>query len=254
MRIALTMVVVAIGCANTTRVEAPASGLEVWTVRQDYNNAHLVRTDEYTVLVDAGLERDAEAILDRLERAGTSPSDIDAVVLSHGHADHAGGASVVRAASGAPIVMGEDDQFLAARGHNDELCPTDRTAERRLEAAQAETFTPFVPDVTLPAGSSATLGELLGWSAPVGTLHSIPGHTPGSVVLVVGSAVFAGDLLRGSVTGSRARTHYYQCELDDNARDLRTLLDDIAPDGERFFLGHFGPVDRAAVERLAQGG
>jgi len=240
----LAVLVALAACADTTRTET-VGDVEVTTIRRDYNNAHVVRAAGRTVLFDAALERHAGDVLDEV-----GGLDIDAVVVSHGHADHAGGASVVRDRTGAPVVMGAGDRFLTEQGQNDEICPTDGTAERRLEAAQAERFTPFEPDVTLAALASASLGDLLGWDEAVGTLHSVPGHTPGSVVLVVGDAVFAGDLLRGSVTGSAARTHYYMCDLDDNALDLRFLLDEVAPDGQRFFLGHFGPVDRDDVEAL----
>ena len=248
----ITLTALVAACANTTRTET-AGAAETTTFRLAYNNAHLIRVADRTVLFDAGLERHAASLLDAMaDLDGVVAEDFDAIVLSHGHADHAGGAAALRAATGAPIVMGEADQFLAEQGHNDALCPTDGTAERRLEAAQAETFTTFAPDTVLGTDSSATLGRLLGWEEEAGRLHSVPGHTPGSLALVVGDAVFAGDLLRGSVTGSAARTHYYLCDLDDNTQDLRLLLDTVAPRGERFFLGHFGPVDRSDVERLLE--
>jgi glyoxylase-like metal-dependent hydrolase (beta-lactamase superfamily II) len=73
------------------------------------------------------------------------------------------------------------------------------------------------------------------------------------VVVEVGGALFVGDLFRGSIIGRRAHTHFYMCDLQDNADDIDALLQ-IVPDATVFFPGHFGPVRRSAVERWRAGG
>jgi glyoxylase-like metal-dependent hydrolase (beta-lactamase superfamily II) len=78
----------------------------------------------------------------------------------------------------------------------------------------------------------------------------LPGHTRGSLVVVIGSAAFVGDLFRGAVVGSSAETHFYMCDLDDNQRDIRWLLDTF-PNATVFFTGHSGPVSREALETYA---
>jgi hypothetical protein len=66
-------------------------------------------------------------------------------------------------------------------------------------------------------------------------------------VLLPDTAV-VGDLLRGAIVGSSAERHFYMCDLADNDRDIRHLLTDLAPKAKWFFAGHFGPVDRQAVQ------
>jgi glyoxylase-like metal-dependent hydrolase (beta-lactamase superfamily II) len=80
-----------------------------------------------------------------------------------------------------------------------------------------------------------------------GQLVPLPGHTPGSVVVVVPGAVFVGDLLRGSIVGSGAETHFYVCNIERNRRDVRSLLEGEAHDAQLIFTGHFGPLTREAV-------
>lgn len=232
------------GCADTTTV-TESGALDVVTVRLAYNNAHAVAVAGGTILVDAGLQQDAEALADALADAGVEPAHLSLIVLTHGHADHAGGARWLRDTFGTPILAGQADLDLVQAGHNDPLCPTDGTARRRLEAAQAETFVPFNPDVLVSAPFDLAELGLVGTVTPVGS------HTPGSLVLDLGDAVFAGDLLRGSVLGYEATTHYYQCDPAAARADVRATLE--AGDAPTWFVGHFGPLPRAAVEAFVEG-
>lgn len=56
-------------------------------------NAAIVRSKGVTLLLDAGLS--AKKILARLTAANIAPSEIDAVLLTHEHGDHAGGLPVL---------------------------------------------------------------------------------------------------------------------------------------------------------------
>jgi 7,8-dihydropterin-6-yl-methyl-4-(beta-D-ribofuranosyl)aminobenzene 5'-phosphate synthase len=56
--------------------------------------SYLVQADDTTILFDLGLNRKGEKeppLLHNMERLGIDPVDIDFVVLSHPHGDHAGG-------------------------------------------------------------------------------------------------------------------------------------------------------------------
>ena len=92
--------------------------------------------------------------------------------------------------------------------------------------------------------STASLVERTGIDAEVVV---VPGHRPGSLVVRVGESVFVGDLLRGSVFGSDAEVHFSMCDVDANARDAQALLARW-PDVSTWFVGHFGPLTRAAVQ------
>jgi hydroxyacylglutathione hydrolase len=233
-------------CANPTVRTDVDDDVEVITVRRSYNNAHAVRLPEGTLLVDAGLERDAQALADDLRAAGVDPADLALVVLTHGHADHAGGAAWLRDTYGVPVLAGAGDLDLLEAGHNDPLCPTDATARQRADAAQAETFTPFLPDHRVDAAFDLAGLGLRGVVTPVAA------HTEGSLVLEVGGALFVGDLLRGSVVGRRAVTHYFQCDPERAKADAAALLDASA--ASWWFVGHFGPVSREEVAGFLAGG
>jgi glyoxylase-like metal-dependent hydrolase (beta-lactamase superfamily II) len=232
-------------CANG--VERHDFGeVEVVTLQRHFNNAHLVRTATATMLFDGGFERDAPALVEALAKEGVEASELALVVVSHHHADHAGGAGYLQRELGVPVLMGEGDAAQAALGENDTLCPTDRGSERRLEETQAETYTPFVPDFSLASGESV---DLAAWGLP-GAAVSLPGHTPGSLIVDLGEAVLVGDLVRGSLFGHRAERHFYMCDLPDNDADLERLIAELTPSGDTYFVGHFGPLSRAGLQRF----
>ena len=55
----------------------------------------------------------------------------------------------------------------------------------------------------------------------------------------IGDAVFVGDLVRGKLVGKGPTTHFFMCDLEDNQRDIRTVIDELSPNAVRVFPGHF---------------
>lgn len=230
------------GCANTHAVQTLPDGITVHTFRRDHANAFVVSRGDQYFMVDAGYEAQAPALADDLRREGFEPSRLRAIVLTHGHPDHAGGAGYFRRTFGTPVVAGAADVRLLARGAADPLCPTSDRARDRVADDEAARFTPLNADRVIDA--EAGLEDLVGLP---GRILPLPGHTEGSLVVSLPGAVFVGDLFRGAIVGRSAEVHFYMCDLDDNRRDVGQLLDVIAPNADTFFTGHFGPVKRDAV-------
>jgi glyoxylase-like metal-dependent hydrolase (beta-lactamase superfamily II) len=228
--------VVLSGCASTvfTRGEV--------TVRQfthDSMNTFLVTKGGASFLVDSGLEKHAGLIEADVRAAGVDPKDLKAIVITHGHADHAGSAALLRTKFGVPVIAGAGDGPMIAAGKNEKLCPTGFLANTRIDTDQNATFTGYAPDELLTAPKT-----LSGFDAVVTPL---PGHTSGSLVVTIGDVAIVGDLFRGSLVGSGAATHLYMCDLEQNKKDVKRLLTELAPGAKVFFVGHFGPVERDSV-------
>lgn len=242
MRTLVVFAALALGCATRHTVHPSAAGT-VHTLRQSHNNVHVLLSPEGAVVVDGGLEADGPALVRGLHRLGLGPDDVKLVIITHGHADHAGGAAAVAAAFDAPVLGGGGDAALFETGRMPPLCPTDAIARRRLDKDRAPTFAPLPLDHSVAPGSRLSLEEL---GLP-GEVIALPGHTEGSLVYVVGDVVFVGDLIRGSIVGHRPTTHFYMCDLADNRADIEQLRSSLAPAGSTWFVGHFGPLDAAEV-------
>jgi len=66
-------------------------------------HVYLVAAGEDAVVVDAGCGRAPERVLERLARALPGASRVRCVLLTHGHADHAGGAATLARELGAEV-------------------------------------------------------------------------------------------------------------------------------------------------------
>jgi glyoxylase-like metal-dependent hydrolase (beta-lactamase superfamily II) len=242
---ALAALALLAGCGAGARTYRHGD-LVVRTVTRDFNNAHVVTRGGNHLMIDAGLARSAADLESALRKMHVDPRALKALVLTHGHADHAGGGRHFQAL-GARVVAGEGDREMMAAGKNEPpFCPTDLLARLRLEEDAGQTYTSTAADLWVKEPLS-----LVDASGIDATVAPLPGHTRGSLVVVAGEVAFVGDLFRGAAVGSGATRHLYMCDLEDNRRDIHALLDTIAPHARHFYLGHFGPVTRAEVEALA---
>ncbi len=222
-----------------------AGDLTVRTLTLNYNNVHVVQRGAHTVVVDAGLQGDAAELDAAMRAEGIDPAKVGAVIVTHGHADHAGGARWFKQRYGTKIIAGSGDQPLLRSGRNDKLCSTGTLASWQEDQHQHATYTPVEADVWV--GTSQELAPVAGLA---GRVEALPGHTQGSLVVLVGQLAFVGDLFRGGLVGSSAVRHLYMCDLAANGRDLTELLARW-PQATTFFTGHFGPVARDEVVALA---
>jgi glyoxylase-like metal-dependent hydrolase (beta-lactamase superfamily II) len=154
------------------------------------SNAFVVDGDEGVVLVDSGLPKGEGPILAALDAIGRSSADVRALLLTHNHVDHTGGAAAIRRATGAPVFASETDA-PACRGEVPKPPPP------RLDRV------PFVgllfrilPDAT-PVEVDHLVGEDLDPPLPsdLTAVHT-PGHTAGHVSYLLdraGGVLFVGD-------------------------------------------------------------
>jgi glyoxylase-like metal-dependent hydrolase (beta-lactamase superfamily II) len=220
--------------------ELPAN---VVVIRLPLSNATLIK-GERAILVDVGGPNDTEALVAALAENGVSPKDLSLILLTHGHADHAGGAKKLRELSGAPIAIGAPDAVMAKQGRNDDLKPTGMMA-RILKSTVDFPYPPFEPDIRIDA-----VLDLQPFGVE-GQARVMPGHTPGSLVVKLpNNVIVAGDIMLGGIMGGAfflgsVGPHYYQADLAKNDANIVALLHEGA---QTFYLGHGGPVSREAVE------
>ena len=126
-------------------------------------NAHLIRSPEGCILVDAGIPGSERKIGRVLARHGLSFADIKLIVVTHAHTDHAGSAARLRALSGAPILAHEDDADFFSRKRPMTFCPTGLVGRLFLKTpAPHQPYEGFVPDLMMRNGNEVSLREFGG--------------------------------------------------------------------------------------------
>lgn len=65
--------------------------LTIWGAAQQVTGSmHLLETENYSILIDCGLDYERDTWLEENEQFPFMPSDIDVVILTHAHIDHSG--------------------------------------------------------------------------------------------------------------------------------------------------------------------
>ncbi len=155
--------------------------------------------------------------------------ELDKILLTHGHLDHAGAAAELKERFNVPV----------EGPHKDEQYLLDSLGEQG--ARYGMTARPVTPDRWLEDGDQVQLGALF-----FDVVHC-PGHTPGHVVFVQPESRFAfvGDVI---FQGSVGRTDFPR---GDAAALISSIRNKLFPLGDdiRFLPGH-GPISSFGQERM----
>jgi len=173
------------------------------------------------VVIDPG--GDTPLILKELEALRLEPV---AIVATHGHFDHVEGLASLRRATGAPVCIHQGDLPLLQG----------LTGQGLLFGVQVEAAPQ--PDRLLEEGDLVPFGDMA-----LQVLHT-PGHSPGSVSLLIDRAVFVGDLL---FAGSIGRTDLQGGDYQTLIRSVRQKIFTL-PDDTVVYPGH-GPATTVGTEK-----
>lgn len=217
-------------------------------------NAHLIIGPRGCILVDAGLPGSEGKIEAALARERLGFADIKLIIITHAHVDHAGSAARLRELSGAPIVAHAGDVGHFQRETAMTFCATGWFGRLFLRTRlMIEPYVGFMPDILL----SETLSMDLSSYGIAATIEHTPGHTAGSISVVLHSTkdALVGDLIAsGILLGGIVRTkHAKRPPFEDDPHAVGHALQRLVDSGvERFYMGHGGPLDSAEVERHAR--
>ena len=141
-------------------------------------------------VVDSGTAGSAGAILEALAALGRRPEQVREILLTHFHDDHRGGARELRERTGAVVVAHRADAPVI-QGQQPQPPPNLTEHERPL----AEVIFPTVPPAQ-PVEVDRQVDEC-DETAGGGVIVSVPGHTPGSIALLLPrlGLLFTGDTI-----------------------------------------------------------
>lgn len=226
-------------------------------------NWYLVADERGVLVLDAGLPRDWDRLLDALVAIGRSPRELRGVVLTHGHSDHIGFAERARVSLGVPVFAPVGEERLLRHplaGMRSERPPVLYLRNRGARSAAAAMLVggalrPARVRVWTPVADGDVLGDLPGAPVAVAT----PGHTPGhtAYLLPAHGALLAGDALvtQDPYTGATGPRLVARAATWDSERARTSLSRLGALDAGLLLPGHGapirGPVGDAAAAALA---
>ncbi len=249
---------------------APKGMWEKWIPADDRNRIPLacrclvVRDGDRVILLESGIgaffppelrERygvveDHHVLLESLAAAGIQPADVDVIVLSHLHFDHAGGVLDAWQPGRTPSLVFPNATYVVGA-----------EAWQRAIQPHARDRASFIPGLTellsgtdrLELATDAT-SEVLG---PGFTFHRSSGHTPGllltEIAMPAGPVVFAADLIPGKAWVHLPITmgydRYPEMLIDEKAR----LLGDLIERRGRLFFTHDPNIAMGTVAKDERG-
>lgn len=194
-----------------------------------------------------GVQEERHVLLDSLAEVGLSDADIDIVLLTHLHFDHAGGL-LAPWEDGQPMrLLFPNAQFVTGRSHWQRA--------RHPHPRDRASFIPELLDLLEGSGRLQLLDQqghcdLLG---PDWRLHWSDGHTPGQLLPEVampdGPVVFAGDLIPGAPWVHLPLTMGYDRFPEGLIEEKERLLDSLLARNGRLVFTH---DPRIAMGRVAR--
>ncbi len=249
---------------------APKAMWESWIAPDAMNRIPLacrclvVRDGDRTILIETGIgaffdsklrERygvveSNHVLLESLAAVGIQPDDVDVIVLSHLHFDHAGGVLT-------EYEQGVTPQLVFPRA----IYVVGAEAWQRAVAPHARDKASFIPGLTNLLASTGRL-ELAAseHAAALGAgfrFHRSSGHTPGLLLTEIdmpgGPVLFAADLIPGRPWVHLPITMGYDRFPELLVDEKNTLLSDLVARNGRLFFTHDPDIALSKVAKNDKG-
>lgn len=190
-------------------------------------NAYVITGDEGAILIDTGYYSNREKLYNRVK-----DKDLKFIILTHGHVDHIGAAYYIAQKLGISVGIHVEDVALL----KDNCC----------RARQADNFIGKMIKIISECGNQYNHYDDLkidlfleeGMTLEYGNLKckiiELPGHTRGSIGVIINENIFVGDAMMNMLKPTKARLYE---NLEETIKSQDKILEQEI---ENIYTGH-GP-------------
>ena len=197
-----------------------------------------------------GIQEEGHRLIEELAEHNVTPDDIDIIVLSHLHFDHAGGLLT-------PYSEGQEPALAFKNAH---IIVSEHAWQRALHPHMRDkaSFIPFLPRLLEESGRlervQGTRATVLGDKF---RFHFSDGHTPGMLLTEIetdeGPVVFGADLIPGTAWVHIPITMGYDRYPEQLIDEKRRLLSDLVARNGKLFFTHDPLIAAASIVKDDKG-
>ena len=213
-------------------MEEKSPSYRIVRIRTGLANSYLVENGSFSMLVDTGIHGFMPVYHKRIRALGMEPSDIRLIVLTHTHYDHTGNLEELKKFTGATVVVHQNEFENLKSGFT--RVPSGITPTTRIISGIGKFLfpryaspRPFVADRTVNDESDLAEYGINGKIIPT------PGHTNGSLSVLVGTTLLAGDTFL-NIRNGMVFPHF----VNDPRQLLETWKDLFIREIELIYPGH----------------
>lgn len=217
----------------------PAKPVSVLSIRLGTSFCYFISGENGGLLIDAGIHRKAFRLQSVLLAHERELSDIRLIILTHTHHDHVGAAADIKTKVNALIMVHAAEADFLRRGRTplpNGTTPLTHVSVQIGRLLRYGRYEPVEPDILLHEAADLKPYGFDGYALPT------PGHTIGSISVILGEKAFVGDTLIGPRNGKIYAPYLW------NKKELKKSWRALLDTGCRmFYPGHGRPISRARL-------
>lgn len=207
-------------------------------LRLKYSNAFLIK-GEKLCLVDTGCPNEISSIIKAIHDIGATIQDLSIIIHTHAHYDHCGGTMNLKKLTTTPIAIHRSDLEFFVKGQNPSFSPINLFGKILMPLLKRK-YPPVQPDIIFEENFDLHPYGIAGKIIPT------PGHTPGSISILMNSGeaivgdLFGGGKLMGFYQPEQPRYHHWYSDFSSAKESIRRIL---KKSPTQIFVGHGGPLN-----------
>lgn len=219
----------------------------IHTISLGMVNVYLLE-GESNVLVDTGVQGSEQRILAKLKTLGIKPESIDLIIVTHNHPDHSGSVEALSRITAAKVLAHKLEYQAEANGLDDEVKPVTAMAKIIFGLAEKlssnnKTINQYQADILIEDSYDLSPYGI------AGKVITTPGHTQGSLSVIINDQAIIGDSLMALLPFSRPSKPLLAFDLDQIKKNISMLIDLGV---NRFYLSHGKDYDVSVVQKALE--